>query len=409
VTTLASLLDSYLDLQTHFDPAAASAAGVVSADARLGAFDARSMREHLAAFHSIAAAVEDLDLEQLDDEIDRTALLAELRLVVARFEQDRPHVRNPDFWVAHAQTAVESLLRRHPSPDVARAVLARITDFPDYFTAAQATIRRPAVLLVDAALDRLGPTGELLVRAAAEVGRLAPGGPGAMHAAVSAALETLARFGRALRDEVEPEPEWTGSALGGQRLHRRLEEAYAIRTSPAELAGWARELLDAGGGHPQVAGVSVSGLGAAQELARAAARSPVRRRLCSTIATEGWSLYAAVLAASRGERWDRLREAAVRLLADVGLHAGRLTPPEAFELLTARAGLAPDLARREVRRIGGTPGSGLAAAAGYREIERLWQAYAEARSPDRSAFHEELLSYGALPPSLAGWGMGLSR
>jgi hypothetical protein len=410
VTALASLLDSYLDLQTHFDPAAASAAGIVSPDARLGAYDARSMREHLAAFRSIATAVEDLDLEPLEDEIDRTALLAELRLVVARFEQERPHVRNPGFWVAHAHVAAESLLSRHPSPDVARALLARIAGLPDYFDAARATIRRPPMLLVDAALARLGQTGELLVRADAKAGPLAPGGAGAMHAAVTAALEALARFGRALRDEIEPEPEWAGAALGEARLHRRLEEAYAIRATPADLERWARELLESGDRIAHGAGgEDASGLDAAQDRAGAAARSPVRRQLRSAIAVEGWLLYASLLAASPRERSDRLREAAVRLLADIGLHAGRMNPAEAVELLTARAGLAPELAVQEVRRIAGEPGSGLAAAAGYREIEQLWQAYAKVRDPDRGAFHEELLGYGALPPGLAGWGMGLGR
>ena len=114
MTPLDGLLQSYLDLRWHFDPAAASAAGVVSADARLGAFDAHAMREHLAAFRSIAAAIEDVELEELDDEIDRTALLADVRSTIARFEQERPHVRDPGFWIGHVRDAVGSLLARAP-------------------------------------------------------------------------------------------------------------------------------------------------------------------------------------------------------------------------------------------------------------------------------------------------------
>jgi uncharacterized protein DUF885 len=409
VTALADLLKSYLDLQTHFDPAAASAAGLVSADARLGAFDARSMREHLAAFHSVAGAIEDLDIDDLDDEIDRTALLAELRLLVARFEQERPHVRNPAFWVEHAHTAVESLLGRATPESAAPAVLARIAAFPDFFEAARATIRRPPLLLVDAALARLGPTGELLVRAAAELGATAPGGADAMNPAVRGALEALARFGRALRDEIEPEPEWLGAALGEERLHRRLEEAYAIRATPAELARWAREILESAPPVPYgVAAEHTASLAGAQERARLASGSPVRRELRSAVAVQGWALYAAVLT-NPVDGAALLREAAARLLADVGLHAGGMSPAEAAGLLVTRGGLSPQTAEREIRRIAAAPGSGLAAAAGYREIEQLWKAYAAERRPDRHAFHEELLRYAALPPGLAVWGMGMSR
>jgi hypothetical protein len=407
VTALADLLKSFLDLQTHFDPAAASAAGLVSADARLGAFDARSMREHLAAFRSVAGATEDLDIDDLDDEIDRTALLAELRLLVARFEQERPHVRNPAFWVEHAHTAVESLLGRATPDATAPAVLTRIAAFPDFFEAARATIRRPPLLLVDAALARLGPAGDRLVRAAGELSATAPGGADAMNAAVTGALEALARFGRALRDEIEPEPDWLGAALGEERLQRRLEEAYAIRATPAELARWAREILESPPQAPSPAAAEdTTSLAGAQERARLASGSPVRCELRSAVAVQGWALYAAVLT-NPADGAARLREAAARLLADVGLHAGGMSPADAAGLLATRGGLSPQMAEREIRRLAAAPGSGLAAAAGCREIERLWKAYAAERRPDRDAFHEELLRYAALPPGLAGWGMGV--
>ncbi|MGH7628691.1 MAG: hypothetical protein ACREOF_04755, partial [Gemmatimonadales bacterium] len=150
MTALAGLLDSYLDLRWHFDPAAASAAGVVSADAWLGAFDAQAMREHVAAFRSIAGAIEDVELNELDDEIDRTALLADVRTFIARFEQERPHVRDPGFWMAHAREAIAALTAREPADAAAPAALARISALPALLDAARATLRRPPVLLVDA-------------------------------------------------------------------------------------------------------------------------------------------------------------------------------------------------------------------------------------------------------------------
>jgi hypothetical protein len=410
VSPLDGLLQSYLDLRWHLDPAAASAADVVSADMRLGAFDAQAMREHLAAFRAIAGAIEDLELEALDDEIDRTALLADVRSTIARFEEDRPHVRDPGFWVGHIRHAIASLLGRTDRTEAAPAALARISAMPAFLDAARATIRRPPVLLVDAALARLGPLGELLVRAASECGSHAPGGVEAMNAAVSAALQALARFGAALRDEIEPEVEWSRAALGEDRFERRIQEAYAVRSSTAELARWAAEMLEADappGPDPTEAPSAAGDLATAQERAMASLASPIRRTLRSPVAVEGWALYAVEADTAAGpERIRRLREAAGRLAADVGLHAGGMNPADAARLLT-RSGMAPEQAEREVRQMAAEPTRGLAAAAGYRDILRLRRAYAAAGDSAPDHFHAALLRYGALPPGLAGWGMGL--
>src|SRR3954453_16418177 len=92
---------SYLDLKYHFDPAAGSAAGLVAEDSRLGSFDPEAVREHLAALRSLGGAVEDSDSEELAEEIDRTALLGEIRSTIHRLEHEQPHVKNPAFWLSH--------------------------------------------------------------------------------------------------------------------------------------------------------------------------------------------------------------------------------------------------------------------------------------------------------------------
>ena len=403
---LDGLLRSYLDLGNHFDPAAASAAGLVSADARLGAFDAQSMREHVAAFRAIAAAIEDLDLEDLEDEIDRTALLADVRTRIARFEQERPQVREPGFWLAHARQAIGALLERPGLETVAPAALARIAALPGLLDAARMSIRRPPVVLVDAALLDLGPTGELLVRAAAELAPGLPGGLDRLNAAVGAALQALARFGTALRDEIEPEADWSRAALGLELFERRLQEAYTIRASPAELAHWAERTLDDAARRPPSA--AARGLVAAQDRAIAASGSEVRRAIRSPVSVEGWRLYASGVGHEDDPAWQaHLRLAAARLVADVGLHTEGMTPAAATELLHLRGGLPADAATRDMRAIAAHPTSGAAAAAGFREIERLWDAFAARQGPDRDAFHAALLRYGALAPELAAWGMGL--
>jgi hypothetical protein len=233
------LLDSYLDLRWHFDPAAASAAGVNEADGRLGRFDAEAMREHLAAFRAIGAAAEELDVDALDEEIDRTALLDDVRTLLARFEQERPPVRDPGFWVDHLTQAFTSLLLRRPdraAPGAAAAAVGeRMRAVPGFVDAARATIRRPPAILSDRALGQLGALGEVLVHATAELGAEAPGGPDALQKATGEALVALRRFGTALRDEIEPDPDPGATALGEERLDRRLHHEHAVRESAAEL------------------------------------------------------------------------------------------------------------------------------------------------------------------------------
>ena len=80
-----TLCRSYLDLRWHLDPAAGSAAGAGEHDTRLGRFDVESVHEYLAAFRSLAKAVEDMEVTDLQDEIDRTALLDAIRVPYYRF------------------------------------------------------------------------------------------------------------------------------------------------------------------------------------------------------------------------------------------------------------------------------------------------------------------------------------
>ena len=106
------LCRSYLDLKFHFDPAAASAAGLVSHDARLGRFDTGTVREHLSALRSVSGAVEELESDDLQAEIDRTALLGEIRSAIFRLEHERPNVRNPAYWLSHVFQGLYTMLAR---------------------------------------------------------------------------------------------------------------------------------------------------------------------------------------------------------------------------------------------------------------------------------------------------------
>jgi len=511
------LCESYFDLLWHFDPAAASAAGSVSWDGQLGRFDAEAMRTHLAALRATAAALEEMDIEGLADEIDRTALLDDARATIARLDEDRPPARDPGFWLGHLRDALASLLLRPEDPasagQRARAAGERIAGIPEFLSSARGVLRQPPVFLVDGALATLGPLGELLLQTALTFGPAAPGGPEALNQSVAVALQSLAGFGHWLRSETKPAPDVTASVLGTVRFERRLNHRFAVRASAAELARYAARLMteteaaltaqaaalgSEGGWRGALARVEqgrtdplpvmreeiarVRGLlteravvpvpaagpdlialppplvpllpgivylPVAGQLAVAPARrsrfavpalvaayalpgrhlleiaagstgSLVRRRLRSPVIVDGWSLYAEELAEdlapsaakeARLLRLARLLRAAARLAADVGIHTLGMAPVDAITLLSGRAGVDPARAEAEVRRIVARPTDAGAAAIGRREILALRSA-AGASPGDTDAlarFHDALLAFGALPPGLAAWGLGIDR
>ncbi len=231
------LCQSYLDLKYHFDPAAASSAGLVAQDGRLGRFDADAVREHLAAIRSVAAALEQLDVDDLQQEIDRTALLGELRSTVFRLEHEQPHVRNPGFWLAHLFQGFYAVLVRHDGAAGGRApaALERLRAVPGFLEAARATLREPPSVFVDTALGMLGGGGELIAQIAAQLGTDAPGLQAELDGAAGEALQALKRFGIALRDEIEPSADPHAFAIGEEQFSRRLHHEHALVAGAPEL------------------------------------------------------------------------------------------------------------------------------------------------------------------------------
>lgn len=230
------LCRSFLDLWYHFDPAAATRAGAPGQDDRLGTFDAESVRLHVAALRSIAGGVEDLDIEDTDDEIDRTGLLDHLRVLLFRFEHEHPWRRNPGLWVRHACDALDSLLSREvPDATVAAATLARIRSLPRFFGDARETLRRPPLLLVEVALAELEGLSTLIVAAAA---RFAPvwqaldeDGAGALGEADTA----VDRMREWLRADVSPDMSPGAAAIGEDEVDRRLHHEHASVHNASEV------------------------------------------------------------------------------------------------------------------------------------------------------------------------------
>ena len=240
------LCRSYLDLKHHFDPAAASAAGLVSEDSRLGRFDADTTREHLSALRSVMGAIEELDPDDLQREIDRTALLGEIRSTVYRLDHEQPNRRNPAFWLLHLSQALYSLLTRDQPDEASRAsaVLARLRGVPALVDSARSTIHQPAAIFVDTALGMLGGGGELIAQCVRVFGAAAPDLAGELGKAGEDALKALVAFGAALRDEIEPSHDSQAFAIGEEQFSRRLQHEHALMAGPAELWRYGNRLQE---------------------------------------------------------------------------------------------------------------------------------------------------------------------
>ena len=231
------LCRSYLDLKYHFDPAAASAAGLVSHDSRFGRFDTGTIREHLSALRSVASAVEELESDDLQAEIDRTGLLGEIRSAIFRLEHERPNVRNPAYWLSHVFQGLYAMLARRNGAmaDRAPAVLERLRAIPGFLDAARDTLDEPPSVFVDTSLGMLGGGGELVVQLVAALEAEAPELRADLQEAAGKALEALKRFGAALRDEIEPASDPHAFAVGEDQFSRRLHYEHALTASAPEL------------------------------------------------------------------------------------------------------------------------------------------------------------------------------
>lgn len=231
------LCRSFLDLWWHFDPAAATAAGAPGQDGRLGTFDPEAIRGHVAALRSIAGAVEDLEIEEVTDEIDRTALLDHIRVLLFRLEKEHPHRTNPVFWIEHACRAFDGLLSRSPSdPAAATAALDRLRELPRFLTDARDTLRDPPALLVDTALAMLPALSVLLDETATRFSPLWVALDEEDSASLVAAAEAaVGGTGQALRSEIVANGEPGAESIGEDEVDRRLHHEHASVHNGAEV------------------------------------------------------------------------------------------------------------------------------------------------------------------------------
>ncbi len=237
---------SYLDLRWNFDPAAGTAAGDAAADARLGSFDDVSVRRQLAAFRAMAGAVEDMEIADLQDEIDRTALLDDIRVTIFRFQHERPHVHDPAFWVVHLFGAWQGLLDRadHDTERRADAALARLVATPEFLANAAATLKNPPSVLLDTALTMLEGGAGLAEAVGETFAARVPARAEALRVAAREAAVAVASFRGTLLDDLQANPAELAFAVGEDEFNRRLHHEHALRATAPELWRYGLRLVE---------------------------------------------------------------------------------------------------------------------------------------------------------------------
>lgn len=226
---------AYFDLRWQLDPVAATQAGVKAYDDRYGRFSPEALAPHLAALKSLGSALEGAAVDELKDEIDRTALLNDSRVTLRRLERERPQAKDPGFWLSHLLGGLHFLLgRRDRTPEErAAALLARLEDVPRLLDDARATLVQPVRVFVETA-QRVAAGGLALVEEVGSVlARDARGAEQRVAGAVDGARAAISAFDRDLTRMLDVATD--AFALGEDDFNFRLHYEHALRDTAPEL------------------------------------------------------------------------------------------------------------------------------------------------------------------------------
>ena len=254
---LTQVFEGYLDLRYRVDPVEGTRAGRRELDGMYGAFDAASVRAHIAALRSYTGALEEASADTLDDEIDQTAMLHDARQLQATLERERPFAHDPTFHLRHALDGLHRLTAALDLDERGRAaaLVARLRALPAFLSTADDALAQPARPLLGTAAAMI-PGGLTLLRDDVREA-LGPLLEDAEVASVhGAAAESLERFADALammeergRDNV---------AIGREAFERRLHTAHMIPDGADPLLRWAEREYETARAAVQAAAAAIA-------------------------------------------------------------------------------------------------------------------------------------------------------
>ena len=228
---------SFFDLYWHMDPVAATQGALPGGghDDRYGRFSTGALAPQLAALKSIASALEEANTTDLEEEIDRTALLNEIRVSLRRYEKIKPQSKNPEFWLSHLLGGLHHLLLSADRTPVekATAAIGRLEDIPAFLDDLKTSLEEPVQIFVETAL-RMTEGGRLLIKElAAALGAQAPMQATRLTAPADAASAALLQLDRNLERWLEMGSEQF--AIGEDSFNFLLHYQHALRDTAPEL------------------------------------------------------------------------------------------------------------------------------------------------------------------------------
>ena len=358
------LVQSFLDLWHHVDAIQARRFEWDGPLPVLAAFDDDGLRQHAVAARSIEGAVLDLDLDSLDEEIDRTVLLAAIRPLIRQLERDHPENHQPTFWTER----IIALLAARTGDE------AGLVALPGWVDSARVTLIEPPLFALQVALDDLSQA-----RAQLERPEWWQTDKNALAAAV-AAIDGLEQF---FRHGTTPNP--GSGALGEEAITWHLNHGALIEVSATEAARRLRRRLD---GASPAARVDLTGAVQAYRQALAGHRSGTRRRIASPVWLGGFALFVAEVGG-----WPvggAIAEWCGRGLVDVGYHLGLVSSEGLTEASGAVAAVRSPLETMETALLA---------------IE--WETVRGRFGGDTESFVAAVVQRGLFHPALAAWRLGL--
>ncbi len=359
---LPELALSFLDLWHHFDGVEASRTDRFGPAPVLASLDDQTLTQHAAAFRSLAHAVEELELDSLDEEVDRTILIDAIRVRLRRVEHDRPDRRSPALWLDRLAAIVVA------RPDD-QAMLEAI---PAWAAALRGTVSKPSIGNLHVALELLT---ELR--------------PAVTHPAAAEALAGLETF---LRHDAGVDGAADAGALGEDQVTWHLHHEFKLEMTAAQAERRLIALVESSAADLETGRSVVAAAGSGARAAAAAEPREIRRRLAAPEWLSAMDLFSGHRSA--GERHVALVIAGL----DLAIQLGRIGAAEGVAKLTDRL----QSRREQVRRVVVAPLESV----GTVLLAAEWQAVARARDAAPPDLIAVATARGLFHPALAAWALG---
>jgi uncharacterized protein (DUF885 family) len=231
MTDFRELEQQYFNWKWNRDPVAASAIGLTKFDGKYADLTSDAITRDLVALKEFAEKISKSKVSSQSEAIDRQAILSEIQTAYFELETEQHHLRNPAYWVDHALSGLDVLIRDGREPD---SLLGRLRSMPRFLDAARHTISKPVKLFSQVAKESIDGGLQLL--------EYLEENPLLTESALAAAT-ALAQFSNDVEQWAE-----TGLdefAIGKERFNWYLANHYMLPYDTTELWQYGKEMKEA--------------------------------------------------------------------------------------------------------------------------------------------------------------------